>query len=221
MKRGTIKFIVLIAFLVAVFFSIKFFGLQDYLDQESLRGWIDGFGVLGPVVYILLYSVTPSLLLPGLPMTVLGGILFGPFWGVVYASVGGTAGAAIAFLVARYMGREWVEGRIKSTRFKDLDKEVERQGWKIVAFTRLIPLFPFNLLNYAFGLTRIRFSHYFLASYVFMLPGVTAYVIFSSSLLDLVKGKVSKEFLIGIILVVIVSLIPIIYKKRKGAAKGD
>jgi uncharacterized membrane protein YdjX (TVP38/TMEM64 family) len=126
MKRGTIKFVILIVFLLAVFFSIRFFGLQDYLDQEKLRGWINGFGVLGPAVYMLLYSVAPAFLLPGLPMTVLGGILFGPVWGVVYASIGGTAGAAVAFLVARYMGREWVEGRIKASRFKDLDMEVLR-----------------------------------------------------------------------------------------------
>jgi uncharacterized membrane protein YdjX (TVP38/TMEM64 family) len=220
MKKGTIKFVILIVFVVAAFLSVKFFGLDRYLDQEKLRAWIDGFGPWGPAVYILFYSVAPSLMLPGLPMTVIGGLLFGPVWGVVYASIGGTSGASVAFIVARYMGREWVEGRIKASRFKNLDEEVERKGWKIVAFTRLIPLFPFNLLNFAFGLTRIRFSHYFIASYFFMLPGVTAYVVFSSSLLDLLKGKVSKEFLIGIILVVIVSLIPIIYKRRKGAAPG-
>lgn len=219
MKRGTLKFIILIAFLAAAFLTVKFSGLGEYLDQESLKAWIDGFGILGPVVYMLFYTVAPAFLLPGLPITVVGGVLFGPVWGVVYASIGGTAGATVAFLVARYMGREWVEGRLKGSKFKDLDMEVEKKGWKIVAFTRLIPLFPFNFLNYAYGLTRIKFSHYVLASFVFMLPGVTAYVIFSSSLLDLFKGKVSKEFLIGIVLVVIVSLIPIIYKKRKGGAK--
>jgi uncharacterized membrane protein YdjX (TVP38/TMEM64 family) len=221
MKKSTIKFIILLIFLAAVLFSVSFLGLGEYLDQDKLRNWIDGFGLLGPVVYILMYAVAPALLLPGLPMTVLGGVIFGPAWGVVYASIGGTIGATVAFLVARKMGREWVEGRISGSRFGDLDREVEKKGWKIVAFTRLIPLFPFNFLNYAFGLTRIKLGHYVVASYFFMLPGVTAYVVFSSSLLDIFKGKVSPEFLIGIVLVVLISLIPIIYKRKKDASKEN
>lgn len=223
MKKGSIKFIVFIAFLVAAVLAVKYLGLGEYLDQARLRAWIDGFGSLGPAVYILFYSIAPALLLPGLPTTVLGGVLFGPVWGIVYAATGGTIGACVAFLISRYMGREWVEGiiTIKGGKFENLDKDVERQGWKIVAFTRLIPLFPFNLLNYAFGLTRIKFTQYAWASLVFMLPGVTAYVVFSSSLLDLIKGKVSPEFLIGIVLVIIISLIPIIYKKRKAGTTTD
>ena len=216
-KHSTIKFITLIAFVVVVFLSVRFLGLGEYLDQERLSEWIDSFGIWGPVVYIVFYTFAPSLMLPGLPITVIGGVLFGPVWGIVYASTGGTLGAGVAFLVSRYMGREWVEGFLKgrSSRWQELDEEVERQGWKIVAFTRLIPLFPFNMLNYAFGLTKIKFSHYLAASYVFMMPGAAAYVVFSSSLLDLLKGKVSPEFIVGVLLVIAVSLIPILYKRRK------
>lgn len=216
-KHSTIKFITLLAFVAVVFLSVRFLGLGEYLDQERLSEWIDSFGIWGPVVYIVFYTFAPSLMLPGLPITVIGGVLFGPVWGIVYASTGGTLGAGVAFLVSRYMGREWVEGFLKgrSSRWQELDEEVERQGWKIVAFTRLIPLFPFNMLNYAFGLTRIKFSHYLAASYVFMMPGAAAYVVFSSSLLDLLKGKVSPEFVVGVLLVIAVSLIPIIHKRRK------
>lgn len=206
------RFFLLLTFIVAAIVSIKLSGLDEYLDQERLKAWIVGYGAWGPVMYIVIYSIAPSFMLPGLPITVVGGILFGPVGGTVYTSIGATIGASIAFLIARYMGRGWVEAMIKG-RWEELDLEVERQGWKIVAFTRLIPLFPFNLLNYAFGLTRIRFSHYLLASFVFMLPGIIAYVVFSSSLLGLLKGNVSREFLIGLILVVIVSAIPIAYKR--------
>ncbi|MEE9615198.1 MAG: TVP38/TMEM64 family protein [Thermodesulfobacteriota bacterium] len=221
MSRGGVKFLILIAIVASLFLGVKFFGLEEYLDQERLRAWIDGFGAWGPVVYVAFYCVAPALMMPGLPLTVLGGVLFGPVWGVVYVTIGANIGATVAFLISRYMGREWVEGRMeKSSRWQELDRDVEKKGWKIVAFTRLIPLFPFNFLNYAFGLTSIRLSHYVLASLVFMLPGITAYVVFSSSFLDLLKGKVSKEFLIGVTLVVIVSLIPILYKRFKGGKGG-
>lgn len=214
MNKKTIKFAVLIAFIIAAALSVRALGVGRYLDEENLRGWIDSYGAMGPVVYMLIYSVAPSLMLPGLPLTVVGGILFGPVWGSVYVIFGATVGASIAFLIARYLGREWVEGMVKG-RLKELDAGVEAKGWKIVAFTRLIPLFPFNFLNYAFGLTRIKFTHYVAASFIFMLPGVVAYVVFSSSLLDVFKGKVSKEFVIGVVLVVTVSLLPLLYKKLK------
>jgi uncharacterized membrane protein YdjX (TVP38/TMEM64 family) len=116
------------------------------------------------------------------------------------------------------MGRSWVEGALKGVRggrLVEIDEEVKKKGWKIVAFTRLIPLFPYNFLNYAFGLTNIKFSHYVLATFVFMFPGIIAYVVFSSSILDLFKGRISKGFVIGLVLIAIVSIIPVLYKRRK------
>lgn len=205
----------LVAFVVAAFVSVRFFGLVEYLDRDRLRLWVDGFGVWGPLVYILVYSIAPSLMMPGLALTVVGGVLFGPVRGSIYVMAGATIGASVAFLIARHMGREWVEGVVKGGRLEELDAKVERQGWKIVAFTRLIPLFPFNFLNYAFGLTKIKFSHYLIATFVFMIPGAVAYVVFSSSILDLLKGGISLEFVIGAVLVVMISLAAYLYKKYK------
>jgi hypothetical protein len=142
---------------------------------------------------------------------------------VVYTIIGATAGACVAFLVARYVARDWVAAKLSSPRWRKLDKEVEKNGWKVVAFTRLIPLFPFNLLNYAFGLTGVKFSHYALATFLFMLPATIAFITFSSSLLDLVRGKVSPTFLVGLVLMVLVSLLPMFYRrwarKREEAAE--
>lgn len=217
MKRGTIKFALLILFITAVVLSVRVFGLGGYLDEERLRRWIDGYGIWGPLVYILIYSIAPSLMMPGTAITVVGGVLFGPLWGSVYVLIGATIGAGVAFIIARHMGRDWVNGIIKSGgRLAEFDRKVEEQGWKIVAFTRLIPLFPYNFLNYAFGLTRISFTLYILATFIFMMPGVVAYVVFSSSILDVFKGKVSTEFVIGAILITIVSIVPFFYKRLKG-----
>ncbi len=220
MNKKTIKFVILLLFIGGAFFLVRYLGLGRYLDQDVMRGWIGGFGVWGPVVYMLFYALAPSLMLPGLPITVVGGVLFGPFWGVVYVAVGATTGATLAFIIARKMGREWVEGLVKGGRMREIDESVEKKGWKIVAFTRLIPLFPFNFLNYAFGLTKIGLAPYFLATLIFMLPGITAYVVFSSSILDIFHGRVSPAFIIGILLVLLVSLVPFVYKRVKKTAGG-
>lgn len=221
-KKGTFaKLIVFLLFLAAVIVSAKASGISRYLDQETLRTWIGGYGVLAPLVYMLFYAVAPVFFLPGLPITVVGGILFGPLWGVVYTITGSTVGACLAFLVSRYLAREWVEGKLKSPRWRRLDEGVEKHGWKVVAFTRLIPLFPFNLLNYAFGLTKIGFRSYAVTTFFCMLPACIAFIVFSSSLLDLIRGRISPTFVIGIALVILVSLFPLFYRRYKTGRGED
>ena len=220
-KGGLLKRLVIIALIIGAIAAIRFSGATQYLEQEKLRQLILGYGALAPMMYILLYTVAPVLFLPGLPITVVGGILFGPFWGVIYTITGATAGACLAFLVSRYIARDWVAAKLKGPRWRRLDEGVERHGWKVVAFTRLIPVFPFNLLNYAFGLTKVRFLDYAVATFVFMLPACIAFIVFSSSLLDVLRGRISPAFIAGLLLIVAVSSIPIFYrryKEKKGAA---
>jgi uncharacterized membrane protein YdjX (TVP38/TMEM64 family)/Fe-S oxidoreductase len=220
-KSALLSRLILLLFIVAAIFTIRFTGATRYLDQETLRSLIRGYGTLAPVIYMLIYAIAPSLFLPGLPLTIAGGILFGPFRGVVFSITGATIGACIAFLVSRYIARDWVEKKLRSPKWKGLDEGVENHGWKIVAFTRLVPLFPFNLLNYAFGLTKIKFLHYAVASFICMLPACVAYVVFSSSLLDLFKGKISPAFLTGLGLIILVSLIPVFYRRYKDKKGQD
>jgi uncharacterized membrane protein YdjX (TVP38/TMEM64 family) len=211
-----IRAAIFLGMLVVLAIGISFSGLGAYLDGEKIRGWIDTFGRAAPLVYILVFAVVPVLLLPGLPMTIAGGLAFGPFWGTVYASIGSTLGAGLAFLVARYFARQAVQNFL-GERWKKVDEGVSRKGWVYVALTRLIPIFPFFLLNYAFGLTQIRFLTYLLASWLFMLPGTAAYVVFSASLLDLLKGKISPTFWVGVALLFAVFAAQHFYRKRKGA----
>jgi uncharacterized membrane protein YdjX (TVP38/TMEM64 family) len=134
---------------------------------------------------------------------------------VVYAICGATIGATLAFLLGRYAGRDWVKQKLSGPRWKQLDQEVEKHGWKVVAFTRLIPLFPYNLLNFAFGLTGVKLLHYIVASFIFMLPACIAYILLSSSLLDALKGRISPAFIIGLFAVILVSSIPFLYNRYK------
>ena len=219
-KKSRAKLLLFLLFLAAALVTVRSFGLSRHLDPETLRTWIAGYGVLAPMVYVALYAVAPVLFLPGLPITVAGGVLFGPLWGVVYAITGATLGACLAFLVSRYLARESVAGQMRSPRWRRLDEGVVRQGWKVVAFTRLIPLFPFNLLNYAFGLTKIGFRPYAVATFFGMLPACIAFIVFSSSLLDLIRGEVSPTFVIGIALIDLVSLFPLFYRRYK-AKRGE
>jgi uncharacterized membrane protein YdjX (TVP38/TMEM64 family)/Fe-S oxidoreductase len=209
-----IKFLVL-ALIVAAILGIHFSGVMEHFDADTLRTTVAAWGWFAPVAFMLIYAIAPSLFLPGLPLTIAGGVLFGPFWGVVYSITGATAGACIAFLISRYAARDWVKAKLTGPRWQSLDRNVEKNGWKIVAFTRLIPLFPFNLLNYAFGLTPIGFLSYGITTFVCMLPACIAFIVFSSSLPGLLKGKISPELIIGIVLILLVSMLPVLVRKIK------
>ena len=215
-KKRLWKPLIFLALLVAAVIGVHLTGAAEYLQQDKLRELIASYGALAPAIYILIYALAPVLFLPGLPITIVGGILFGPFWGVVYTITGATIGASLAFLVARYLARDWVAAKLAGPKWEKLDHEVAQHGWKVVAFTRLIPAFPFNLLNYAFGVTKVPFAHYVAATFFCMLPACIAFIVFSSSLLGLIKGKVSSTALLGISLIVVVSLIPVLYRRFKG-----
>ena len=207
----------LLVLLIGSVIAVQYVHPEQYLDQERLRQFGASHGFLLPLMYLAVWTVGP-LFLPGLPITLAGGVLFGPTWGVIYTALGSTLGAGLVFLVARYLARDWVAEKLAGTRLGSLDEQVARQGWKIVAFTRLVPVFSFSLLNYAFGLTRISFWPYLAATFVCMLPSTIAYVYFSSNILGLLQGKISSGLIIGVILVVVVSLIPVVYKWRKAQA---
>lgn len=147
---------------------------RDQLSVEQLTGWVRQLGWLAPLVFIACYAAATVFFLPGLLFTLAGGVLFGPLYGTLYNLVGATIGATLAFLTARYIAYDWVTQRT-GNRLQQLLKGVEEEGWRFVAFVRLVPLFPFNLLNYALGLTRLRLSHYIITSFIFMAPGGAAY----------------------------------------------
>ncbi len=147
---------------------------REQIHPVTIQEWVEGFRLWGPLVFMVLYAFGTILFLPGLVFTLAGGALFGPFCGTLYSLSAATAGATLAFLIARYIAGDWV-ARQAGGRLKQLLDGVEREGWKFVAVTRLVPLFPFNLLNYGFGLTPIPWHHYVLASFVCMAPGAFAY----------------------------------------------
>ena len=151
-----------------------------FKPQQYLKSALDGIAGLGawaPVLFVLLYVVACVLFLPGSVLTLGAGAVFGIFRGICLSSLAATLGASAAFLVGRHLARGAVEKRTAvNPTFRSMDDAVAREGWRIVLLTRLSPLFPFNLLNYAFGITRVTFREYVLASWLGMLPGTVLYV---------------------------------------------
>lgn len=138
--------------------------------------WVGSLGPWGPVVFIAGYAAAAVLLVPGSWLTLAAGALFGIPWGAAFVMAGATLGAALAFLTGRYLARGLVERRLaRDPRFAAVDRAVGEDGFRVVFLLRLTPVVPFNLLNYALGLTRVRFAHYVAAS-IGMLPAVLLYV---------------------------------------------
>ncbi|MEA5566885.1 TVP38/TMEM64 family protein [Anabaena sp. UHCC 0399] len=156
---------------------------SSWHPQTILRNalqWIDSLGTVGAIAFIALYIIATVAFLPGSILTLGAGVVFGVVWGSIYVFIGATLGATAAFLVGRYLARGWVAQKIADNqKFAAIDRAVGKEGLKIVLLTRLSPIFPFNLLNYAFGITGVSLPDYFIGS-VGMIPGTIMYVYIGS-----------------------------------------
>ena len=213
MNKTVLRWLLGLMLVVAVGVAIA---LRDRFDAAALQAWVEGAGAAGPLLFMAVYALATVLFLPGSVITLAGGVLFGPVWGTVYNLTGATIGAALAFLIARYLAAGWVTQRTGG-RMKQLVDGVEQEGWRFVAFVRLVPLFPFNLLNYALGLTRIRFWHYVLASYLFMLPGAIAYTWLGYAGREALAGGqgMIRNILIALALLASVAFLPRLIKRLR------
>jgi uncharacterized membrane protein YdjX (TVP38/TMEM64 family) len=189
---------------------------RDQINASALESWVREAGPAAPLAFMAIYAVGTVLFFPGAVLTLLGGALFGPVWGTFYNLTAATLGASLAFLVARYLAQDWVTNKAGG-RLKMLLDGVEAEGWKFIAFVRLVPLFPFNLLNYALGLTRIRFAPYVVASYVFMLPGAIAYTYLGYAGREAATGAEGfiQKGLLALALLALVAFLPALIKRLR------
>ncbi len=182
---------------------------REQLDAAQLEVLLADAGAAAPLLFMLIYVLGTVFFFPGSVLTLLGGALFGPWWGTFYNLTAATIGAMLSFLAARYLASEWVANKTGG-RMKQLINGVENEGWRFVAFTRLVPLFPFNLLNYALGLTKISFSQYSIATYICMLPGALAYTWLGYVGREAVAGDeaVIQKAMLALALLAVVSFLP-------------
>ena len=209
--RISIFLLLITGITVAIFY-------RDQFDATALEAWVKGTGSAGPIVFMLIYIIGTVFFLPGAVLTLAGGALFGPVFGTFYNLTAATIGAMISFLAARYLAHDWVEKKTGG-RIKALKQGVEGEGWKFVAFVRLVPLFPFNVLNYALGLTKIKFSHYSISTYIFMLPGAVAYTYLGYVGREAVAGGdgLIQKILLAFTLLAVVGFLPsLVGRLRRG-----
>jgi uncharacterized membrane protein YdjX (TVP38/TMEM64 family) len=182
------KFLIGVIAVATIVIVARRFGSEAMI--KTALAWIARLGPLAPIAFIGAYIVAAVFFVPGAILTIGAGVMFGLARGIAYVSVGATLGATSAFLIGRYVVRGWVARKLHNDqKFKAIDRAVAREGWKIVGLARLSPLFPFNLLNYAFGLTDIPLKDYFLASWVGMLPGIAMYVYIGTLAGDLTRAE--------------------------------
>lgn len=198
LTSSTFRFGVLALVVVALFVTFLVFGGPSRQDIENL---VESAGVLAPALFVIVYVIASVLVFPGAVLTAAGGVLFGTWWGTVLAVIGASLGAAAAFEIGRWLGRDQVE-RIAGDRISRFDDWLGRRGFTAVLYVRLIPVFPFNLLNYAAGVTGVRRRDYLIATAVGIIPGTFAYAALGGNLTD----PTSPEFIAAVVLVVVLAI---------------
>lgn len=213
--KGKWRLVVLALVIVSALVLAKVFGLGDRIGE--LRGWIEALGPWGPLVFVLLYLVAVVFMMPASALTLAAGALFGSVLGVAVVSVASTLGAGLSFLISRYFASEaasdWLS---KSGKFRQLNQMTEKHGAIMVALTRLVPIFPFSLLNYGFGLTRVPFRTYLFWSWLCMLPGTLLYVVGADALTKgLAQGRVPWPLVTGAAVAAVVLTVLVRLAQRK------
>ncbi|MBC8233023.1 TVP38/TMEM64 family protein [bacterium] len=214
-SKNILKFIALIFFVIAIILLFKYTPIRDYISATKLQQFIQSFGFWAPLVYIIIYTIGPILMFPGSILSLAGGLAFGPIWGTIYTVLGATIGACGAFWVARIMGRGLVE-KLAKGKLKTFDDSVAEHGLKVMLFLRLVPVFPFNALNYAAGLSQMKFVDYLIGTLVGIIPGTFAYVYLGSSLTDILSWK----FLSAVALFLVITVVITLIKRRKRKIAG-
>ena len=206
MKNKLLRIVLLLLVIAGIAAVVAY---RDQLDVAALESWLQNAGAAAPLVFMLVYIIGTVFFFPGSVLTLLGGALFGPIAGTFYNLTAATIGAMLSFLMARFMAADWVANKTGG-RLKQLINGVENEGWRFVAFVRLVPLFPFNLLNYALGLSRISFTQYSIATYIFMLPGAIAYTYLGYIGKEAATGgeDLVQKTMLALALLAVVSFIP-------------
>ncbi|MFV0498899.1 MAG: TVP38/TMEM64 family protein [Bacilli bacterium] len=218
-RRKFIPLVIFIVILIAGFFVAWKTGFLDFIKNVSaMQDFFNGFGVIGYIIYILLYVLVSVFMLPASIFTIMAGMAFGPVKGAILALTGSTMGACVSFIIARYLARDLIKNKFKDNAiFKKVEEGTRKNGANFLILTRLVPIFPYNVQNYAYGITEIKFSIYALITLICMAPGAFIYAFMAG---EIIKNGVSFDLLIkftiaGVVLF-LVSLVPKYLAKRKG-----
>lgn len=215
----TTRTILIVAVLALAFFGIWQSGLIDTIsDFDEFRAMIERAGFLGYFVYILIFIASAVFSLPAMIITITGGVVFGPVLGALLALTGATFGAVAAFLVARYLARGFIVDKFgENAIFKKIEKGVEKNGKDFLILTRLVPVFPYNIQNYAYGVTNINLGMYTVITAITMAPGAFIYAYMAGEIaVNGVSTRLFIQLIVAGIVLFGVSQIPKYFAKKKG-----
>jgi uncharacterized membrane protein YdjX (TVP38/TMEM64 family) len=192
-KGALIKVSVLILFIAAAVYLVRFSPVKQYLTTEQLGLFLNSAGIWAPLLFVFIYAAGVCLFIPGTLLTALGAALFGPYWGFVYVWIGAMIGASLAFLIGRHLGRDFAASLI-GDRLKRYDEAIEKNGFTAVLYLRLV-YFPFTPMNFGMGLTRVRFWDYFSGTAFGILVGTFIFTFFVGTVRDVWAGGKWEELL--------------------------
>jgi uncharacterized membrane protein YdjX (TVP38/TMEM64 family) len=218
-NSGALKLLLVAAIIATVFIIAWQTGILNYLkDVEVMQAWFADLGILGYIVFILVFIAVAVFMLPAALLTIVAGITFGSIQGGILALIGATLGAMVAFLVAKYVARDMIVAKFKTNAvFNKIDRGVEQNGVSFLILTRLVPVFPYNVQNYAYGVTSIPFIKYSIVSFITMAPGAFIYAYMSGQIVsEGISIRLLIEFALAGIILFLVSLIPKYIAKKKG-----
>jgi len=179
-KRAVIKAIVFVAFIIAAIYIIRFTPVQEFFTQTALSHFLETAGLWAPLLFVVVYAVGVCLFVPGTLLTALGAAIFGAYWGFLYVWVGAMVGSSAAFWIGRTLGREFAASVI-GDRLRKYDDAIERNGFATVLYLRLV-YFPFTLMNFGVGLTKVRFWDYFAGTGLGITVGTFIFTFFIGTL---------------------------------------
>ena len=213
------KLIILIL-LVLTIISILIYGANSGISIKKFQTFIEHLGVLAPVIFTLIYAIGPVIFLPITLLSIAGGVLFGPVIGTLCSLIGATIGAAISFLISKYLLKDWIDSK-SHTKVIFFQNMVRKEGWKFVSLLRISPFLPFNLQNYIFGVTNISLSTFCIATFISLAPGTFTYVYLGYAGQSAYSGSqnITTKITVAIALLMIFSFFPYIIKAIKKLGK--
>lgn len=211
--KHTLHVCILLSTICFGLLTVHFLGVSCF-TPEFLVGQIQALGLWGIFLYIVLMALRPLVFFPAVVLTLAGGLAFGPWWGSIYAILGGFLGTCLCFVLARLFGRGWVEKHGGNWQcLRDLDDHAGKFGFQAILLMRLVPLFHYDIVSYGAGLSRMRFKDYALATLLGMMPGTFAFNFLGYSLTKIF----SPVFFAALALVILVMLTPLMYHRAKKA----
>lgn len=216
LKKGIL--LLAVVCIVATALAVRLLGL---VDQVELQAFIERAGVWAPIVYIAIYIVATSLLLPSTALNVTGGAIFGPVWGVVWTSIGAVLAASLAFLFTRTIGHDFISKQFSHRRWPSMDEEVRRNGVSYIFAIRLLPIFPYGLVNYVAGLTPISFKSYLLGTIPGTVMGVFPFVLIGSSGLKAMQTGKLLPLVLALALTGLLTVAATWYRRRRGGSQKE